>query len=57
VSHISWYEPDAFARGWGARLPTESEWEVAAPVPRLCIGIDHLQPSADCSDEQRFGEV
>ena len=67
VSHISFFEADAFARWAGKRLPTEAEWEFAASAieaeanfvsdgSRLRLN-DELLPNNKLGLQQLYGEV
>ncbi|WP_405243669.1 ergothioneine biosynthesis protein EgtB [Lentisalinibacter salinarum] len=64
VTHVSYYEADAFASWAGARLPTESEWETAAAgaeVKGNLMDSGYWHPVADRGDgeglHQLFGDV
>jgi ergothioneine biosynthesis protein EgtB len=65
VTHISYYEADAFARWSNARLPTEFEWEAAAdglPVAGNTLATRALRPlpaesSGRARPRQMFGDV
>lgn len=64
VTHISYYEAEAFARWAGARLPTEAEWEVAIgdrPIKGNFVesGTYHPRPLQEETDglQQMYGDV
>jgi ergothioneine biosynthesis protein EgtB len=66
VSHLSYYEADAYARFVGRRLPTEFEWETAAnqisapPTDSNFLDRDLLEPlpaGAQLGLKQMFGDL
>lgn len=69
VTHLSHYEADAFARWSGARLPTETEWEVSAVETGSAVSGNFAEsgrfhpaparsePSAGAPLHQLFGDT
>ncbi len=64
VTHISFFEADAFARWAGARLPTETEWEHAAeslPIDGNFVERREFAPSSASGEpgslRQMYGDV
>ncbi len=65
VTHVSYFEADAFANWSGLRLPTEFEWERAAaglPIEGNFVGTERfhpapVEPAPNDKLQQMFGDV
>jgi len=52
VTHVSYYEADAYARWKGKRLPTEFEWEAASQSDIL-----NTKMESNLADKKQFGPL
>ena len=60
IIHVNWYEAEAYCTWAGRRLPTESEWEMAASAEPSAGGVSgrkRLFPWGDAPPQQRYANL
>jgi ergothioneine biosynthesis protein EgtB len=60
VTHVNYFEAQAFARWKKARLPREAEWEVAArfePIAGHFAEVDIYEPNAPEENQEYFSQI